>query len=115
MCKSAVIALILSKKKSTSKRGLDIFGNLYMLHAVVDVLDDGTVAPNNNPFWADDNISNRLDLIDDIEAIPEKSKSDLLDFQFLKILLRYERGDKYGIEPNSAVRFPKKLFRLRIL
>lgn len=110
MNKSAIIALIYNKK-TTSKKGLRIFGNLYMLHAIVDV-KDSTVVPNNNPFWAPENESNRLELINDIEAIPEKNKYDLLDIQFLKILLRYERGDRYGIVPNNAVRFPEELFDL---
>lgn len=109
MNKHAIIGFI-RNQKTTSKRGDKMFGNLYMLSSIYEVGEHGHVLKRKNAFWTDENETRREELIQDIEAI--KNESDLLDFGFLKILLRYERGDKYGIEEIGTVRIPEKLFEL---
>lgn len=109
MNKNIIIGFI-RNQKSASRRGEKAFGNLYMLTPVYKVGLHGHILKRKNAFWADDNEARRQELIDDIEAI--KDGFDLLDFGFLKILLRYERGDRYGIEPDSTVKFPEKLFKI---
>lgn len=109
MNKQVVISFIYNKK-TKSKLGLKAFGNLYFLHSIATVLPDGTMVANNGYFWRDDNKGRRLELIDDIEAIPENNKNDPLDVQFLKMVLRYERGDRYGIHGKVNAPFPKAIF-----
>lgn len=109
MNKKAIIGFI-RNKKTASKRGDKMFGNLYMLSSIYKVGAHGHVLKRKNAFWADENEARREELIQDIEAI--ENGFDLLDFGFLKILLRYERGDKYGIEEIGTVRIPEKLFEL---
>lgn len=109
MNKHAIIGFI-RNQKTTSKRGDKMFGNLYMLASIYEVDEHGHIRKRKNAFWAHKNKARREELIRDIEAI--KNGFDLLDFGFLKILLRYERGDKYGIEEIGTVRIPEKLFEL---
>lgn len=109
MNKQVVISFIYNKK-TKSKAGLKAFGNLYFLHSIATVLPDGTMVANNGYFWRDSNEQNRLELINDIEAIPEKDKNNPLDVQFLKMVLRYERGDRYGIHGRVKAPFPKAVF-----
>lgn len=109
MNKKTIIGFI-RNQKTASKRGDKVFGNLYMLSSIYKIGAHGHVLKRKNAFWADENVARREELIQDIEAI--ENGFDLLDFGFLKILLRYERGDKYGIEKIGTVRIPEKLFEL---
>lgn len=104
MNKKAIIGFILSKR-TTSKRGEKVFGELYMMKQIARPAPRNTrfsLEANDNAFWADDNESRRLELIDDIENISYDIAHGFnqLDEGFLKIVDRYEHGDRYGIEPK---------------
>lgn len=104
MNKSAIIGFILNKK-TTSKRGEKVFGELYMMKQTARPAPRDSrfsLEANDNAFWADDNESRRLELINDIESISYDIAHGFnrLDAGFLKIVDRYEHGDRYGIEPK---------------
>ena len=105
MNKKAIIGFIFSKR-TTSKRGEKVFGELYMLKQIARPAPPNShfsLEANDNAFWADDNESRRLELIDDIENISYDIAHGFnrLDTGFLKIVDRYEHGDRYGIEPKT--------------
>lgn len=95
MNKNIIKTVLKTGFSATSKTVDEVIGGLYPLKKIFCAgFGDVGILCNKNQFWDVTNIQNRIDLLNDINAI---RRASIQDAAYYRILVRFEHGDAYGI------------------
>lgn len=95
MNKNIINTVLRTGFSATSKTVDEVIGGLYPLKKIFCAgFGNVGILCNKNQFWDITNIKNRIDLLNDINAI---RRANIQDAAYYRILARFEHGDAYGI------------------
>ena len=95
MNKNIIKTILKTGFSATQKNIDDVVGRLYPLKKIFGVGFGGVgILCNSNKFWDATNKENRIALLHDIDAI---KRANIQDAAYYNILIRFEKGDAYGI------------------
>ena len=95
MNKSIIKTVLRTGFSATSKTVDEVIGGLYPLKKIFCAgFGNVGILCNKNQFWDIANIQNRIDLLNDIDAI---KRACIQDTAYFNILVRFKHGDAYGI------------------
>lgn len=95
MNKNIIKTVLRTGFSATSKTVDEVIGGLYPLKKIFRAgFGNVGILCSKNQFWDMTNIQNRIDLINDINAI---KRASIQDTAYFNILVRFEHGDAYGI------------------
>ena len=95
MNKNIINTVLRTGFSATKKNIKEVIGGLYPLKKIFRAgFGNVGILCSKNQFWDMTNIQNRIDLINDINAI---KRASIQDTAYYRILVRFEHGDAYGI------------------